>query len=508
MLPLSPLWISCLAALFAINTGVASAQSPPNPNATWPLQSFQSTEIKTPFLNVTKNGKTELGYLFLNPQNMGTGHPAIYEDDGQLVWQGPEGSTFSFEPQMLDGQPVLLYWDGLTNSTGYGYGSMRVLNSSYQQIHEVTIPGDDFKTIYEPETFPSYLDFHEGFITEDGSMILAAVNVTEADLQSVGGPEDGWVLDALVYEIDIETNEVLFRWSAREHVSEIPLNLSRKPLSGAGASEKDPWNYIHMNSIAKYGDSYLVSSRYACSVFLISSNGTLIWHLNGIDGGDFEMGPDTTFCYQHEVRLENMSEDKVTLTAHNNENSDFTNQTKATTGLALDLDLQNKKVSLKRKLWNAQRPVVSRAQGSYQSLGNGHVLLSHGVIPVIEEYDEHGAIVMDARFGYDNAASTYRTYRHSWVGVPKTKPSVKACRPTEDGELVVYVSWNGATGVQSWKLFASSDDGELEEIKTEPRNGFETIVRAENAGDKFVVAAVGGPNDGGKSDIVTVGSCN
>lgn len=35
-------------------------------------------------------------------------------------------------------------------------------------------------------------------------------------------------LDSLIYEIDLNTNETLFRWSSIEHVDEFPLNGSHQ----------------------------------------------------------------------------------------------------------------------------------------------------------------------------------------------------------------------------------------------------------------------------------------
>ncbi|KAF3483268.1 uncharacterized protein GIQ15_02592 [Arthroderma uncinatum] len=508
----NPFGISCLATLLTFC--LASAQSAPEPSPLWPLQTFQSTNIQTPYFNVTKKGQTEPGYIFFSPRDTQRkiGHPAIFEDNGQVVWKGPDdASTYGFKPQLLDGKPVIVSWFGYVNDTGFGLGSMSIFDSSYERIHEVTLPGDDeyFKTIYEPKTFPSYMDNHEGQITEQGTIVVTVVNVTEADLRPVGGPEQGWVVDGGFYEIDIKTNEVLFRWSAREHIDEIPVTVSHKPLGGAGTSSKDPWNYIHINSVFKSGDSYIVSSRYSCTIFLISKEGEIVWRLNGVDGGDFELGPGANFCYQHEVRVESHTVDKITLSTHNNENADFTpaNETKPTTGIILDLDLTAKKATLSRSVWNAQTPVISRAQGSYQVLGNGHVLMGQGAIPVIEEYDANGAIVMNARFGIDNKVTSYRAYRSAWVGTPKTKPNVKACGADPDGKVVVHVSWNGATDVQFWKIYASSDSGELSEIATVAKNGFETRIELERAGSKIVVQSVGGPNDGVKSDVVMAENC-
>ncbi|KAM5476323.1 hypothetical protein MauCBS54593_001008 [Microsporum audouinii] len=510
----NPLGISCLATLLTTYLGAVSAQSAPEPSL-WPLQTFQSTDIQTPFFNVTKKGQTEPGLIFFSPRDTRRkiGHPAIFEDNGQVVWKGPDdASTYGFKPQLLDGKPVIVSWFGYVNDTGFGLGAMSIFDSSYEKIHEVTLPGDGddyYKTIYEPKTFPSYMDNHEGQITEQGTIVVTVVNVTEADLRPVGGPEKGWVVDGGFYEIDIKTNEVLFRWSAAEHLDEIPVTFSRKPLEGAGTSSKDPWNYIHINSVHKSGDSYVVSSRYSCNIFLISKEGKIIWRLNGIDGGDFELGPGTNFCYQHEVRFVSHTVDKITLSTHNNENADFTpaNETKPTTGLVLDLDLNTKKVSLNRMVWNSERPVISRAQGSYQILGNDHILMGQGAIPVIEEYDANGAIVMDARFGLDNTVTSYRAYRSVWVGTPKTKPSVKACGADPNGAVVLYVSWNGATNVEAWKVYSSSDSGELKEIATVQKNGFETRMELQMAGSKFVVQSVGGPNDGVKSDVITAENC-
>jgi hypothetical protein len=187
---------------------------------------------------------------------------------------------------------------------------------------------------------------------------------------------------------------------------------------------------------------------------------------------------------------------------HNNDNTEFTGHTSLTTGLVLNVELQgSKEVTLVGRTWDAAEPVYAESQGSYQSLGNGHVLQDHGATPKIEEYDENGTIVMRARFGYDNTMQTYRTYRYPWVGRPSTKPDVVAC-PTKGGKTVVYVSWNGATDVGSWKVTSGSKINQ-----TALRNGFETtiLVAGLSDGDSVAVEAVGGVGDGTRSQSVTVG---
>ncbi|KAJ6005755.1 hypothetical protein N7451_003699 [Penicillium sp. IBT 35674x] len=490
--------------LLAGFVGVTTAQT------LWPLQTYKSSSIETPYLNVTKMGQTEPGHLFFSPHDIlrGNGYPTIYSDDGQLVWQGQEGNYSALHPQKLNGESVIVYWEGFV-AEGFGFGHISILNSSYDEIHRVTVDckAENFVTIYGSESFSSCIDIHESQLTDDGTILVTAVNVTQADLSSVGGPKDGWIQDGLVYEIDIKTNEILFRWSAYEHINELPMSNDIAPLgatgAGSGANQTDPWGYPHLNSIAKYGDSYLVSSRYMCSLFFLASNGTITWHLHGRTGGDFNLSLDTSFCYQHDARFESQSAERVTIGLHNNDNTEFTGSSSLTTGMVLELELQgSKQVTLKRRTWDAAEPVYAQSQGSYQPLGNGHILQDHGAVPKIEEFDENGSVVMRARFGYDNTMQTYRAYRYPWVGQPSTKPDVVACPSSNGDKSTVYVSWNGATDVQSWKIHSGS------KVKSSAvRNGFETVIVVDSLrkGDSLIVEAVGGVGDGTRSASVTVG---
>lgn len=111
---------------------------------------------------------------------------------------------------------------------------------------------------------------------------MTAVNVTQANLNSVGGPKDGWIQDGLIYEIDIKTNKVLFRWSAYEHPEVVRISDSQAQIDDLGRNKTNPYGYSHLNSIAKYGDSYLLSSRFLCSVWLIAPNGSALWNLDVI----------------------------------------------------------------------------------------------------------------------------------------------------------------------------------------------------------------------------------
>lgn len=124
-------------------------------------------------------------------------------------------------------------------------------------------------------------------------------NTTKADLSSVGGPKDGWVLDSLAVELDLETNEPLFVWSPLAHV---PLNASRLPLAGAGTTLASPYDFFHTNSIQPYKGGFLVNSRHTWEAYFIDRSGKILWTINGATGGDFGPLPDngkfvSAYCF-------------------------------------------------------------------------------------------------------------------------------------------------------------------------------------------------------------------
>ncbi|KAL4776750.1 ASST-domain-containing protein [Aspergillus nidulans var. acristatus] len=513
--------------------------------AIWPTHSFHTTVTNAPILNITKSGPTAPGFLFIAPSTSTTGSPAIYADTGDLVWHGPEGKTYAYQPQTLHGEPVLTFWQG-HNVKGFGYGHISILDASYEEIHRVTLPGSKDNTFVTAtnESFPSYIDIHESAITEHGTILVTAVNVTQTDLTSVGGERDGWVQDGLVYEIDIETNEVLFRWSAVEHSGQLPLEYAEYPLNDAGRNSSVPYEYPHLNSVAKYGDTYLVSSRYMCSIFLLDKKGDLVWLFHGQNGGTYTLPstPGSTFCYQHDARIHAHTypghpNETITLSLHNNDNTDATIPRRLTTGLVFNLHPFNKSATLVSRTYDARDPVSAVSQGNYQVLPSngtgtglgGHYVAGHGAVPKIEEYDAAGKVVMRGWFGAkienSNTSSydwtSYRAYKENWVGRPRSRPSIAACREEGEQKVDVWVSWNGATDVKGWRIYglSSSSQGErMRILRDVAKSGFETravleadindIKVGEGSADTIIVEAIGGVGEGTKSEAVRVGSCS
>ncbi|MCJ1431939.1 hypothetical protein MMC27_001295 [Xylographa pallens] len=428
-------------------------------------------------------------------------------DDGQLVWHGPIQSfptaALGFQAQKLGNNEVLTYWNGISDNVSQqrGYGAISILDNTYTEIHRISLGHGLFVTT-DNATYDSYLDVHEDFITDRGTIIAVATNVTRAHLRSVGGPQCGWILDCLLYEIDIKTNEVKFSWSAYDHIKEIPFNQSLYPLHGTGYNQSMPWNYFVMNSVQLLGNDYIVSSRYYCSVYSVNSDGKLNWHLQGQTGGDFYLGPGAQFCYQHHVRAELLESNSLLLHMHNNKNDDLGASVGPTTGLLLNLDGNTRRAVLKSSLFDPKAQIYSLFMGSYQSLDEGHVFLGHGYIPQLVEFDTTGTEVYAASFGHVGVTFSYRAFRQAWMGVPNTLPDVYACA-LSNGTTAVYMSWNGATAYTAWAIYGGESANSLRLLHIADRAGFETHADVGNVA--FVqVGAIVGIGTPARSSVVTV----
>ena len=494
---------------------VVTAQAPPGPlpsSPPWPTLSYKSVPFQPLSLQVNKTGPTDPGYLFLNPtgfSHINSTAPIIITDDNELVWNGPRGSAFNFGPYQYKDQNVLAYWNGtvFAEPIGRGYGSIVLLNSSYDTIATVTLPGN-YQTLNASQTYPSNIDLHEMNITPRGTILVTANNVTQRDLSSVGGPNPGWTVDAIFYEIDIASNEILFEWHALDHLEQLPYSASQLKLGEEGANatlQASAWNYFHINAVSQLNgqDGYIVSSRYLCSeVAVEKSSGNVSWVLSGIDGGDFKLGANASFCYQHDVRQRASPPNKknlINISLFDNANSPLTNFTTPSSGLTLQIDTKAKTATSIARYQNLKDPLYVTAQGNVQYLDEaGHKLVGYGFTPVAQEFDSTGKSVMTAQFGPlappglgtpSGGVISYRNFRGSWIGCPRTPPAVYA--ETEGKGVRAYMSWNGNTEYSSWSVSAGNTTSSLKVMGTVKRTGFETSFLIPEAASFVQVSAQG-----------------
>ena len=77
----------------------------------------------------------------------------------------------------------------------------------------------------------------------------------------------------------------------------------------------------------------------------------------------------------------------------------------------------------------------------------------------------------DARFA-NTVGNTYRAFRYSWHARPGDLPAVAAS--ASNGKTHVWMSWNGATEVAKWQVFAGMLPQVIQSVKTVGRRDFET----------------------------------
>jgi hypothetical protein len=75
-----------------------------------------------------------------------------------------------------------------------------------------------------------------------------------------------------------------------------------------------------------------------------------------------------------------------------------------------------------------------------------------------------------------------------WSGSPPSRPALAA--RTRGSGMVVYASWNGATGVAAWRVVAPGGARPRVLARTS-RKGFETAIRVARRAPRVAVQALG-----------------
>jgi hypothetical protein len=164
--------------------------------------------------------------------------------------------------------------------------------------------------------------------------------------------------------------------------------------------------------------------------------------------------------------------------------------------------------------YDHQYPVSSAAQGSFFSLPNGNALTGYGSEPYIKEFGPSGDVRWSAQFAGYNLGQSYRSYKQEWHATPSTRPSLVVSKATAKDDLAQcagkssslrgYVSWNGATDVEQYRVYAGSDANSLKLLGDFEKKGFETKFSLPNGIKVVEVAAIQAGRIVRKSGIVHV----
>ncbi|KAI2780498.1 ASST-domain-containing protein [Daldinia loculata] len=459
--------------------------------ADWQFKS--RSDLAPPRLNITipATEDVEKGYLFVAPfagfpdtpteqHGPRQAGPYIFRDNGDLVWSGY--GIFSiwstnFQAGRWRGKDILFSFEGDHNpGYGHGHGHITIMDNHYETIRELRAGNHKL------------VDKHEFHIINEETGLIQIYQPVARDLTAWGGSAgQQWIVNSIIQELDIATGKLLFEWSSLDYVSPdeaiLPINPGQ---AGSGFNSSDAWDYFHINSVDKDSEgNYLISARDACSIHKINgTDGSIIWKLNGKDSS-FKVPKDAEFCFQHHARFISQYDDVEIISlydnsAHGTEHSGGSEVHTAPTSSGKIIKVNT--TSWEAELVQAFFPpddLLSKSQGSTQTLSNGNVLVNWGSSGAVTEYLPNGTAIfhsyMDSGYlglGVEN----YRAFRYNWTGLPNEEPAIVALRGEEG--VTAYVSWNGDTETRTWRFYAVVDEfGSKEFIGEAERTSFETSLR-------------------------------
>ncbi len=367
---------------------------------------------------------------------------------GQLVWfrRVTHSASFNLEVQRYQGQPVLTWWHGNIYD-GHGINGQDVIMNSHYQIVKVLHGGNGYSS-----------DLHEFQISPQGTAWIDDYVPVKANLSSIGGPSNGTVFDCVIQELSIQTGQVLWEWHALGHI----------PLSASHATHRNPFDAFHCNSIQPQpNNNVLISLRNTWSVYLVGEQrGHIIWTVDGSQKhSSFHMGSGTNFEWQHDAQLIGQTLSVFDDAASPQEEPQSSAKTMTLSRSGMTAALQH--------TFDHSPPLLAGAMGSYEALPNGNSFIGWGTTPDFSEYSPSGSQLFNGTFPL--GVNSYRAYRFAWSGQPSTPPSV-ANRPQSNGDVDVWGSWNGATGVSRWRVVGGRSPGKLTPFATASSTGFETRV--------------------------------
>jgi Arylsulfotransferase (ASST) len=306
-------------------------------------------------------------------------------------------------------------------------------------------------------------DLHEFRLTRQGTALITAYYPVYWDASALHGSKQQIVLDSVVQEIDIKTGLVMYQWDSLDHV---PLADSYEAMpAGAGY----PFDYFHINSVQEQSNGeLLISARNTWAAYDVDHRtGAIVWTLGG-KNSSYKLSSDATFAFQHDVRLHTDTDPTVTLFDDGAGPPKVHAQSR---GITVRLDDKAMTATLVSE--DLHSPALAASfEGNVQALSDGDSFVGWGQQPYFTEFDSEGQMVFDARFV--GANSSYRAYRFPWTGTPADAPAVAAS--TSGSTTNVYVSWNGATQVSSWRVLAGSAANALQAVVTTTKEGFETQI--------------------------------
>ncbi|KAI5247604.1 hypothetical protein E4T43_01964 [Aureobasidium subglaciale] len=481
----------------------------------YPFRSFESTDLTPPAVaRKVDSPACHDGLLtFLTPRGTAVNESrgfVILDDEGELVWmQKTEGQPYNLDVQTYQGAPHLTYWLGDDTVGGHGEGDYYLLSSSYDLVAKISAL-DDLRA-----------DLHTLSITANDTAIISIYQPYEKEK----GGQLQYLWDCVFQEIDIATNSLVFQWRASDY-HDTSESYHEPRYKDEGSTNHTHWDWYHLNSVEKDDlGNYLVSARYTHSIsYIDGQTGDLIWTLGGKRNMFTSSDHAFDFASQHFAQFHSVddfpnlkasfgeSQEGVTtrlISLFDNRNDDTWDSGLASRGLLLAVSYPthpdfngkiNKDDYLVRIVHEYLHPneLIADSQGSLQvvpSSGDNQdpsIVVGWGARAVWSSYSSSGKLMCDDHFGTEAAilngsVQSYHVMRYPWIGLP-SKPLAGIYNPDRNS---LFVSWNGATEVDSYALqhndeSASGSYAGWIYIGITPKDGFETEVVIGKCVTRFV----------------------
>ncbi len=373
-----------------------------------------------PDINVTQNGETADGFIFITTYDLAVNYAMILHNDGTpYYYRRRLGNSRLWD--------YTVQADMLTLVEGE---TARIFDDTYEQVAWQKA-GHGYKT-----------DYHEFRLTPEGHKLLICEDIEVIDMSQLieAGRPNARLVGNHVQEIDADGN-VILEWRSWDHYEILDSHLD----SFTGSL----LHYCHINAVdIDYDNNLLISGRTMDEIAKVNrKTGEVMWRLGGKKNEFTFINDPDMFYFQHDIRAVPGKPNFYTLFDNGNYH-----EPKRSRAVEYFLDTETK---IATKIWEyRQTPdYYSHWMGSVQRLPNGNTGMCWALksLPDYTEVDASGNLVYELNF--KPAATVYRAHRFPWQGRAE-KPYLLL----EEGDDAITLIFNhfGADDIAYFKVFADT----------------------------------------------------
>ncbi|MEA3334718.1 MAG: aryl-sulfate sulfotransferase [Chloroflexota bacterium] len=365
----------------------------------------------------------------------------ILDDQGEPVYykaSTPGKMLWDFQKQP---NGMLSYYDQVTHLH-------HVMNADYQEVGTYR-PGNGY-----------WGDFHDFWLSPGGDSMYLIYDEQQIDMSQIvpGGVPTATVIGLIVQELDPSRN-VVFEWRSWDH-----FNITDTTVSLTAPTIR----YVHGNALERDLDgNILISSRNLDEITKIDrQTGEMIWRFGGKNNQFTVLNDHRPFSHQHDIVV--LPNGHYTLFDNGNDLDPPYSR-----GLEYELD-EAARTARVVDSYRHTPDIFAMGMGSTRRLPNGNLIIGWGAnLTVLTEFRPDGSTALEMMF---DRATSYRAQRVPWQGWPTWSPTLVNL-PAGSGSTL-YVSWNGATEIASYRVDAglSANPDTFVPVGLVDKSGFETEI--------------------------------